>query len=104
MPIPKSQTEGVVNMQIQALQGYFNNGHFYHEGRKVTLPERKTVIINILEFPTPSSLAGDTANEEALDNETVRRVAALDKFFTEIESCDEPVPEFEKIRLREYAQ
>ncbi len=36
---------------VQALQGYFNNGVFYQEGRQVALPERKLVIVNVLDIP-----------------------------------------------------
>jgi len=38
-------------MQIQAIQGYFNNGIFYQQGRRVALPEHKMVIINVLDVP-----------------------------------------------------
>jgi len=36
---------------VQAIQGYFNNGVFYQEGRQVALPERKLVIVNVLDIP-----------------------------------------------------
>ena len=40
-------------------------------------------------------------NEPAQDQETVRRLDALDKFFAKIEGSDEKVPEFERVKLRE---
>ena len=40
-------------------------------------------------------------NEPAGDDDTVRRLGALDKFFAEIERGDEKVPEFERVKLRE---
>ena len=39
-------------MQVTTMQGYFNNGFFYQEGRRVTLPEGKMVIVNILDVPS----------------------------------------------------
>ena len=38
-------------MQVQALQGYFDNGIFYQQGHKVQLPERQLVIVNVLDVP-----------------------------------------------------
>jgi hypothetical protein len=38
-------------MQVQAIHGYFNNGNFYQQGRRVALPERQMVIVNVLDMP-----------------------------------------------------
>jgi len=38
-------------MEVQTLQGYFENGTFYQNGHEVSLPERKFVIVNILHTP-----------------------------------------------------
>ena len=38
-------------MEVQAIQGYFDNGYFYQQGRRVPLPERKLVIVNVLSIP-----------------------------------------------------
>ena len=38
-------------MELQALEGYFNNGQFYQNGNKVQLPERQLVIVNMLGIP-----------------------------------------------------
>ena len=38
-------------MQVKAIQGYFNDGVFYQQGRQVKLPERQLVIVNILDIP-----------------------------------------------------
>ena len=35
-------------MDVQTMQGYFNNGSFYQQGRRVSLPERQLVIVNVL--------------------------------------------------------
>ena len=41
-------------MQVQAMQGYFDRGVFYQQGRRVTLPERQLVIVNVLDIPVNS--------------------------------------------------
>jgi len=41
-------------MQVQALQGYFDKGVFYQQGDPVALPERKMMIINVLDIPIES--------------------------------------------------
>jgi hypothetical protein len=38
-------------MEVQAMQGYFDNGVFYQQGRRVKLPEHKMVIVNVLNIP-----------------------------------------------------
>ena len=38
-------------MEVQAMQGYFDNGFFYQQGRRVSLPERQLVIVNVLNIP-----------------------------------------------------
>ena len=38
-------------MHVQSLQGYFDNGAFFQEGKRVALPERKMAIVNILDIP-----------------------------------------------------
>ena len=40
-------------MQVTMLQGYFSNGLFYQEGRRVFLPERKIAIVSIIDLPSP---------------------------------------------------
>ena len=38
-------------MEVQTIHGYFSNGCFYHQGRRVSLPERQLVIVNVLSIP-----------------------------------------------------
>ena len=38
-------------MEIQAIQGYFDDGVFYQQGRRVKIPEKQLVIINVLNVP-----------------------------------------------------
>ena len=42
-------------MQVQAIQGYFNDGAFYQDGRRVALPERQLVIANVLDIPVENT-------------------------------------------------
>ena len=39
-------------MTLQAYQGHFENGLFYSEGQAIRIPERKTVVLTILESPS----------------------------------------------------
>ena len=65
-------------MQVQAIQGYFNDGAFYQNGRKVNLPERQLVIVNVLDIPV------DTADNRDADVEFWKEFDKLAK-----ESFDE---------------
>jgi hypothetical protein len=38
-------------MEVRAMQGYFDKGVFYQQGRKVTIPEHTLVIVNVLKVP-----------------------------------------------------
>ena len=73
---------------MQACEGYVENGKFYPVGRTLFSTGRRRAFITILDEP-------------ARDDETVRRLAALDTFFAAIEACDEEVPEFERVKFRE---
>ena len=73
---------------MQAYEGYFENGQFHPMGHTMHVTGRRRAFITILDEP-------------ARDEEKSRRMAALDEFFSGIEACDEPVPEFERISLRE---
>ena len=73
---------------MQTYEGYVENGQFFPVGSSLSVTGRRRAFVTIL-------------NEPACDDETVRRLGALDKFFTEIESSDEKVPEFERVKLRE---
>jgi hypothetical protein len=45
-------------MRVKAMQGYFENGVFYQQGRRVALPERRMVIVNVLDVPVDIDEAG----------------------------------------------
>ena len=68
-------------MNVQAMQGYFDGGVFYQQGRRVPLPERRLVIVNVLDVPVDADetkkadiefwkefdkLAKDSVDEELL--------------------------------------
>jgi len=73
---------------MQTYEGYVENGRFFPVGGSLSVTGRRRAFVTVL-------------NEPARDDETVRRLGALDKFFAEIESSDEKVPEFERVKLRE---
>ena len=74
---------------MQAYEGYFEDGRFYSTGQAAQVTGRRRAFITILDEP-------------ARDDETLRRLAALDKFFADIEADEEEeVPEFERVKLRE---
>jgi len=50
-------------MQVTAMQGYFDNGVFYHQGRVIALPDRKMVIINVLDMPAEVDVTQKTDAE-----------------------------------------
>ena len=47
---------GADEMQVQTMQGYFNDGVFYQHGQQVKLPERQLVIVNVLDIPFDSNV------------------------------------------------
>jgi hypothetical protein len=38
-------------MEVQSIYGYFSNGNFFQQGRRVSLPEHQLVIVNVLGIP-----------------------------------------------------
>ena len=47
-------------MQIQTIQGYFNKGVFYQEGKRADLPENKLLVVNVFDM-SPGSEFGTNA-------------------------------------------
>jgi len=43
-------------MEVQAIQGYFDDGKFYQQGKSVALPERQMVIVNVLNIPADTNV------------------------------------------------
>jgi hypothetical protein len=73
---------------LRAYEGYFEGGRFFSSDQITDLSGRLRAFLTILEEP-------------AWRDETARRLYTLDMFFSAIETCDEKVPEFEKIKFRE---
>ena len=74
---------------MQAYSGYFEKGCFYTAGRAMPIPERRQVILTILE------------DQPVQDNTLDEHLAAMDEFISAIKTSHEEVPEFERIKLRE---
>jgi hypothetical protein len=74
---------------LQAYKGYFENGHFFTAGHAIPIPERRQIILTILDEPS--------VQNEVID----KQLAAMDKFIAAIKASDEDVPEFERLKLRE---
>jgi len=73
---------------MQAYEGYFLDGRFHTADTKVRIPERRRTIMTVLDEP-------------ARDENVSCRLAAIDEFLSVIDSCDEPVPDFERDSFRE---
>ena len=73
---------------MQAFQGYFDQGQFITQG-SVIIPERKRAIVTILDESIPDDIC------------VTRQRSALAWLKENIQSCSEPVPEFERVTLRE---
>ena len=81
--------KGVILVQLQAYQGYFEQGSFYTAGKAIHIPERRRVTIIFEEQPPQD----DTLDEH---------LTAMEKFINAMQSSDEDVPlSFERIKLRE---
>ena len=80
---------------LQTYEGYYENGRFYPAGQPIMITGRKKVIMTVLKE------AEADEGELTHDDETARRLAAIDVFLNGIAGCDEEVPEFERIKLRE---
>ena len=72
---------------MQELEGYFEDGRFHAEGQTITLPERRRVIITILDEPIP----------ERGENEQAK---VWREFFEAVNASDEVIPEtFERFNI-----
>ena len=70
---------------LQAYQGYFEKGLFHTAGRTIPIPERKQIILTILE---------EIPAQESLDEEMEQRKAWINRLETAINlSLDEELPD-----------
>jgi len=87
----KKHTGREMTSVLQAYEGFLEQGRFFPLGSPLNLKGRCRVILTVLDEPAESI-------ESNID--MTRRVAALDKFFQEIESSDEEVPStFERVNF-----
>ena len=80
---------------MQAVKAYYN-GDTFTPFQPVEIPKGSHAIITILDFPIDDAYV---PNE--LDDVSIRQIEAMRKFIAENDSCDEPIPEFERLKLRE---
>ncbi|MCL2204863.1 MAG: DUF104 domain-containing protein [Defluviitaleaceae bacterium] len=81
---------------VKSYRAYYDEGIFIPY-EPVTVPKGSQAVITILDFAFDA--ARDTAGTT---NEASRRqIEAMRRFREEIRSNDEPVPEFERVTLRE---
>ena len=71
---------------MQAIEGYVENGRFFTAGNALQMPERRRAFITILDEPPHDVM-------------TTERISAIDEFFSAIESSDERIPEFERVKF-----
>ena len=80
---------------MQAVKAYYN-GDTFTPFKPVKIPKGSHAIVTILDFPI-----NDDSNPSELDNVSIRQIEAMRQFIAESDNCDEPIPEFERIKLRE---
>jgi len=80
---------------MQAVKAYYN-GDTFTPFEPVKIPKGSHAIITILDFPI-----NDTPVSNELDDVSIRQIEAMRQFIAESDSCNEPIPEFECLKLRE---
>jgi len=86
-------------MQLQAYKGYFENGNFYTAGKSIHIPERRQVILTILEeYPTQDI---DTLENHEEDMEKIRQkrlafMGCMDGKVWMADDFDEPLEEMKE--------
>jgi hypothetical protein len=82
---------------MYAYKAYFEGGQVIPVGNPA-IPEGSELIITILESPAKTFTI---AKNTTLDNVGHRQMEAMRRFCEENRNCDEPMPEFERIKFRE---
>jgi len=80
---------------VQAVKAYYN-GDTFAPFKPVKIPKGSHAIVTILDFP----INDDSVSNE-LDDVSIRQIEAMHQFIAESDNCNEPIPEFERIKLRE---
>jgi len=74
---------------MQAVKVYYEDGKFI-PFQPIKMPKGSHAIVTILDFPI-----------DEMDDKCRRQLEALNRFKEDVRNCDEPVPNFERIKLRE---
>ena len=82
-------------MQVQACRAYYRNGLFVPR-EPLEIPEGSEAIVALLDFPTV-----EARFPGAMGDKCRRQLEALERFREGVRNCNEPVPEFERMTLRE---
>ena len=72
-------------MQVVAYDGYFDNGNFYASGKVIRIPERRRVVITILDE------SQSTESEDARKREVLRSLRGSCKDASMIEPMEIPL-------------
>jgi len=80
---------------VKAYRVYFDNGIFVPY-EPVAIPEGSQAIVAILDFPV------ENAQEHGeMDDVSRRQMEAMRRFREGLRECNEPVPDFERVKFRE---
>jgi len=74
---------------MQAVKAYYDEGKFV-PFQPIKIPKGSHAIVTILDFSI-----------DGMDDKCRRQLEALKRFREGMRACDEPVPDFERIKLRE---
>jgi len=80
---------------MQAVKAYYN-GDTFTPFKPVKIPKGSHAIITILDFPI-----NDAPISNKLDDVSIQQIEAMRQFITENDNCNEAIPSFERLRLRE---
>jgi len=88
---------GFLMQAVKAYRAYYNDGLFVPY-EQVVIPKGSQAIVTIIDFPIETAQKPDRP-----DSVSRRQIEAMHRFREEVSSNDEPVPEFERVTLREGA-
>ena len=80
---------------MQAYRVYYDEGKFI-PFEPVEIKKGSQAIVTILDFPFEN-----TNKQNSLNDASSRQIEAMRRFREEIRDNDEPVPEFERVTLRD---
>ena len=80
---------------MQAVKAYYN-GDTFTPFKPIKIPKGSHAIVTILDFPI-----NDASILSELDDVSIQQIEAMRQFIEENDKCNEPIPEFERLKLRE---